>query len=258
MTTEILENIKNYWDARPCNIRHSNKELGSKEYFDEVEQRRYFNEPHNYSFAEFPRWKNLRVLEIGCGIGTDAVNFARAGAIYTGLDLSDASIELAKRRFDVYGLRGRFLTCNAESIDNVLNQYEKFDLIYSYGVIHHSPNPQAIINSLPKYMHAHSVAKIMLYAKHSWKNILIQGGLEQPEAQSNCPQAMTYTIDEVQKMFRAFSSIEVEQDFIFKYNTEKYIKKEYEVEPWFATMSPEMFKLMERSLGWHLLINAKL
>lgn len=258
MKTDLLEAIKDYWNTRPCNIRHSNKQLGTKEYFDEVERRRYFNEPHNFKFAEFHRWKNLRVLEIGCGIGTDAVNFARAGADYTGIDISEQSIELAKKRFDVYGLRGKFIRCNAESIDTVLNSNEKFDLIYSYGVIHHSPQPQAIVDILPNFLKKDSTVKVMLYAKNSWKNILINGGLEQPEAQSNCPQAITYTVDEVKHMFRTFSEVEVIQDFIFKYNTEKYINKEYVVEPWFKSMPDEMFKLLEKNLGWHLLINAKL
>jgi hypothetical protein len=109
-------------------------------------------------------------------------------------------------------------------------------------------------------MNKNSVAKIMLYAKNSWKNILINGGLEQPEAQSNCPQAMTYTVDEVKQIFTSasFSQIDVVQDFIFKYNTEKYINKEYVVEPWFQSMPEEMFKLFEKHLGWHLLIDAKL
>lgn len=258
MSTKLLENIKNYWNARPCNVRHSKKEIGTKEYFDEVEQRRYYNEPHNYEFAEFHRWKNLRVLEIGCGIGTDAVNFARADAHYTGLDISEVSIELARKRFEVYNLPGRFIACNAESIDSVLDPNEKFDLIYSFGVIHHSPDPVAIINNLPKYMNSGSTAKVMLYAKDSWKNILIRGGLEQPEAQANCPQALTYTVDEVKSMFSAFSQVDVTQDFIFKYNTAHYINKEYVVEPWFEAMPPEMFKLLEKHLGWHLLINATL
>jgi SAM-dependent methyltransferase len=258
MSAELLENIKTYWNNRPCNVRHSNHPVGTIEYFDEVERRRYFNEPHNYEFAEFSRWNGCKVLEIGCGIGTDAVNFARAGADYTGIDISGESIALAKRRFDVYSLRGKFIECNAESIDSVLNSDEKYDLIYSYGVIHHSPNPSAIIDNLPKYMNIGSTAKVMLYAKNSWKNILINGGLEQPEAQSNCPQVITYTIDEAKALFNKMTTVDVTQDFIFKYNTEKYIKKEYVVEPWFKAMPVEMFKLFEKHLGWHLLINATL
>src|SRR5690348_1486316 len=72
-----VEEVREYWNRRPCNIRHSPKPVGSKEYFDEVEARKYFVEPHIPGFAQFARWSGKRVLEIGCGIGTDTINFAR-------------------------------------------------------------------------------------------------------------------------------------------------------------------------------------
>lgn len=101
-----IEDIRVYWDRRPCNIRHSPLPVGTAGYFDEVERRKYLVEPHILGFADFPRWNGKRVLEIGCGIGTDTVNFARAGADYTGLDLSEVSLELARARFQVFGLKG--------------------------------------------------------------------------------------------------------------------------------------------------------
>jgi len=105
-----MNTIQSYWNRQPCNIKHSNKEFLSKEYFDEVEHRKYFVEDHIPHFADFASWKGKRVLEIGCGIGTDAVNFARNGAIYTGIELSDVSLDIAKKRFEVYGLSGNFFT----------------------------------------------------------------------------------------------------------------------------------------------------
>src|SRR5947207_1828450 len=72
-TSVPLERVREYWDQRPCNVRHSLKPPGTREYFDEVEARRYFVEPHIPAFADFGRWVGKRVLEIGCGIGTDTI-----------------------------------------------------------------------------------------------------------------------------------------------------------------------------------------
>lgn len=255
-----IEQVREYWNNRPCNIRHSQSPIGTKEYFDEVEARRYANEPHNYTFPEFERWKDKRVLEIGCGIGTDATNFARAGANYTGVDLSSESVKLAKQRFEVFGLTGEIFEANAEELDSVFDPHEKFDLIYSFGVIHHAPRPERVISHLSRLLKSGGEVKCMLYAKNSWKNILIDAGWDQPEAQDNCPQAVTYTKDEAHTLFRhaGFKDIKVEQDFIFPWNIEHYVKYEYVKQPWFEAMPPELFKIMERALGWHLMITAKL
>lgn len=75
----LVQQVRDFWNRRPCNIRHSSKPVGTREYFDEVEARKYFVEPHIPAFAQFERWKGKKVLEIGCGIGTDAVNFGGCG-----------------------------------------------------------------------------------------------------------------------------------------------------------------------------------
>lgn len=255
--TDLINKIKDYWDARPCNLRHSQAEVGTKEYFDQVEQRRYTIEPHNYRFADFNRWKDLRVLEIGCGIGTDAINFARAGAHYTGIDLSSESIKLCRRRFEVYGFKANLFQADAEKLDEYF-RYEKFDLIYSFGVIHHSPDPQKIIDRAKNLLAPGGELRLMLYAKNSWKNFMIEAGLDQPEAQNNCPLALTYTPDEIKILLRDFRHIEIEQDFIFPWIIEKYVNYEYQKQPWFETMPESMLKTLEKNLGWHLLIKARL
>jgi 2-polyprenyl-3-methyl-5-hydroxy-6-metoxy-1,4-benzoquinol methylase len=252
-----IEQVRDYWNNRPCNLRHSRSPIGTREYFDEVEARRYANEPHNYTFPEFDRWRGKRVLEIGCGIGTDAVNFARAGANYTGIDLSLESIKLAKQRFEVFELNGEFFEANAEELNDVFDPHEKFDLIYSFGVIHHAPRPERVVAHLPKLLQDDGECRVMLYAKNSWKNMLIEANWDQPEAQYNCPQAVTYTKQEARELFKAFDNVHVEQDFIFSWNIEHYVKYEYVKQPWFEAMPEELFKIMEKSLGWHLMITAK-
>lgn len=252
-----IEDIKAYWDARPCNLRHGTAPVGTREYFDQVEARRYQIEPHGAAFADFGQWANKRVLEIGCGLGTDAINFARAGADYTGIDLSDESVRLCQQRFEIYGYEGRIFQADAEKLNEYF-RYEKFDLVYSFGVIHHSVNPRKIILGVQQLMHKNSELRIMLYAKNSWKNIMIEAGLDQPEAQSGCPQALTYTDQEVRKLLEGFSQIVIEQDFIFPWQVDKYVKYEYHRQPWFESMPDQMFRALEKKLGWHLMIKAKL
>src|SRR5215472_10297008 len=204
--TTAIAAVRDFWNRRPCNIRHSAKTIGSKEYFDEVEGRKYFVEPHIPTFAQFERWRGKRVLEIGCGIGTDTVNFARAGAEVTAVDLSDKALEIARHRASVYGLKNiRFLQGNAEELSSFL-PVESYDLIYSFGVIHHTPHPGRVIEELRGYCQPRTVLKIMVYHRNSWKalEILLREGRgafwrlselveRYSEAQTGSPVTYTYT-----------------------------------------------------------------
>src|SRR5277367_7022294 len=93
--------VEDFWDKMPCNINHSKKSILSKEYFDEVEQKKYFVEPHIPDFADFSKWKDKNVLELGCGIGTDSINFYRNGANLTVINISKKSLNICKERFKV-------------------------------------------------------------------------------------------------------------------------------------------------------------
>jgi len=267
-----LDAVRAYWDNRPCNIRHSTKPVGSREYFDEVEARKYFVEYHIPGFAEFARWHGKKVLEIGCGIGTDTINFARAGAQVTTVDLSGQSMELARQRAKVFGLEERIRFCpgNAEQLSTFVPP-EPYDLIYSFGVIHHTPHPDAVLEQLRKYTRPGTAVKIMVYHRRSWKVgwILATEGKGQfwklqdlvaknSEAQTGCPVTYTYTRSEGRRLLErpGFRVMDVRAEHIFPYRIADYVKYRYVKEWYFRGMPRPLFRLLERRFGWHLLLTA--
>lgn len=267
-----VETVKGYWDRRPCNIRHSQLEVGTREYFDEVEKRKYFVEPHIPAFAEFERWKDKRVLEIGCGIGTDTINFARAGARVTAVDLSTESLELAKRRAEVFGLSERitFVQANAEKLTEYV-PVEEYDLVYSFGVIHHTPHPERVIENVKRYLAPDGVFKIMVYNKASWKVlwIILKYGMGRfwkadeliarySEAQTGCPVTYSYTRNSVRGLLPGFSISETLIDHIFPYHIPSYVKHQYRKVWYFRILPDSLFRWFERRYGWHLCVEARL
>jgi len=250
---QTIESVYNFWNERPCNIKHSSKEIGTKEYFEEVTKRKYKVEPHIIDFANFQNYNNKLVLEVGCGIGTAAQSFIENGAIYTGIDLSDKSIEIAKKRMEVFQLQGNFFQGNIEEIDNINNI--EFDLIYSFGVLHHTPSIEKSISNIYKMLKVGGEFKMMLYAKNSWKYYEIVEGLDQYEAQSGVPIANVYTKEEVYDLLKVFHNIKIEQTHIFPYKIEKYKNYIYEKKDYFEKMPKELFTCLEKNLGWHLCIS---
>lgn len=166
MSSEQLKSeIRDFWNANPCGSKFAEQEIGTPEFFRRVEQHRYATEWHIPLVVDFPAWAGKRVLEVGCGLGTDAVNFARAGADYTGIDLTPRSIELVKKRFEQEGLRGRLLNADAE---NLPFPDDFYDLAYSHGVLHHTPDTARAINELHRVLKPGGVAMVMLYHRDSY------------------------------------------------------------------------------------------
>ena len=268
-----IDQVKEYWDRRPCNIRHSPKPVGTKDYFDEVEARKYFVEPHIPGFAQFERWHGKRVLEIGCGICTDTVNFARKGALVTAVDLSAKSLEIARQRVALYGLtdRVRFFNGNVEELPNFV-PVEPYDLIYSFGVIHHTPHPDRALEQLRNYARPGTTLKIMVYHRRSWKvmSILLSQGRGQfwklpelvaknSEAQTGCPVTYTYTRKEGRAWLESqgFHVRKIFVDHIFPYRIPDYMVYRYVREFYFRWMPPFLFRALESCLGWHLCLTAE-
>jgi ubiquinone/menaquinone biosynthesis C-methylase UbiE len=265
-----VQDVRRYWDNRPCNIRHSTQPVGTREYFEEVERRKYLVEPHIPPFADFPRWRGKDVLEIGCGIGTDSVNFVRSGAHLTIVELSSESLGITKRRCELDGLKADFINGNAEELEHLLPPDKKFDLIYSFGVIHHTPHPERVIKAISNRLKPQGELRIMLYAGFSWKVLCIYAryGWREPwnwkalarkysEAQIGSPVSYIYSHREARALLQGFDILSMTKDHIFPYRISDYVQYRYVMNWYFRWMPNSWFRWLEKRLGWHLLIVAR-
>ena len=254
----LTSKIKSYWDHQPCGIKKGNGEIGTLEYFESGSRTRYEVEPHVMDFAGFHEWRGKRVLEIGCGMGGDAVQFAKHGADYTGIDISKKSIELAKKQFKVYGLHGDLRVINMADPEEIKQLEGDYDLVYSMGVIHHFPNIEQIIRNIHGLVAPGGEFRFMVYAKNSWKYAMIRKGLDQFEAQADCPFAQAYTSTELYDLLEnSFEILRLRQAHCFMYNIDMYKQGKLELEPWFEAMPELVRDAVKEYLGWHLLIKAR-
>ena len=166
--TQSIDAVREFWDANPCGSATSNQDA-RRDYFREIEEYRYESEWHIPLVARFPEFHGKDVLEIGCGLGTDGLQFARHGARYTGVDLSPRSVELAREHFQLFGADGEFHVVNAESLPF---ESGSFDHVYSFGVIHHSPDVEAIVREIHRVLRPGGTFCVMVYNATSVNYVL--------------------------------------------------------------------------------------
>jgi len=220
------EAVRGFWEARPCGGAHASAEPGSPAYFAEVEAARDRLEPFIPGFADFGRWRGRRVLEVGVGLGTDFVRFARAGADLHGVDLTDAAVALVRERLAQEELQADVRVADAERLpfDDA-----SFDLVYSWGVLHHTPDPPAAIAEVCRLVRPGGEARVMLYGRRSWVALGlwarygVLGGrpwrslTDVVGAHMESPGTRAYTDDELRALFAAFSDVRLEH-FVTPYD----------------------------------------
>jgi SAM-dependent methyltransferase len=161
----LKERVRAFWQENPCGTKFADAPPGSRKFYELVEDHRYTKEWHIPAAAGFAQSSNLDVLEIGCGLGTDGAQFAKAGANYTGIDLTEAAVSLAKRRFELFQLPGTFRIADAERLDF---PNHSFDLVYSHGVLHHTPDTTAAVREIHRVLRPGGKAVVMLYHRDSY------------------------------------------------------------------------------------------
>lgn len=257
-----VTDVAQWWDERPCNVKHSDFPVGTLAYSREVTYQKYRAEPHIPAFAKFWTWRNKLVLEIGCGIGSDTISFVREGANVYAFDVSKKSVDITLQRLEVEGLRNNVYvrTGNVEeSLGNIVTP----DLIYSFGVLHHTPHPDVALANLRHVANEETELRIMLY--HRWSTKGLRLGLTDraiargSEARADTPVTYAFSRRRARRLLEQ-SGWEIKKmwvDHIFPYRVEDYRNHEWVLAfPW-RFVPHALFQRISRLVGWHLLIVAK-
>lgn len=173
--------VREFWNRGSCDTHAAVSGKFTRAYFEEIEAYRYYDQPFIHGFAQFTRYFDKRVLEVGFGAGTDFIQWLRAGARASGVDLTQEGLANLTHRIQVYGIPQpeKIMVADAEALPFESNS---FDLGYSFGVLHHSPDTEKAVGELVRVIRPGGELKIMLYnsrsicALNAWvKHALLRG-----------------------------------------------------------------------------------
>lgn len=254
------------WGQDPCGAVHGREhELGSREFFDEVERHRYREyAPWMRQVMGFDKFRDARLLEVGCGMGTDLLQFARGGASCTGVDLTPRSIEITRHRFRLYDADGAFMISDGEHLPF---RDESFDVVYSNGVLHHTPDTAGAIREVHRVLRPGGTAKVMLYHRNSlnyWFDIVLRRGVLRgdflrgrsvAEIMSRVvefsdhdarPLVKVYSRKQAGELFSLFKSVTVEVEQLTRPEL-RFLS---------SLVSDSMLDRLRKLIGWNVIVTA--
>lgn len=254
-----LKQVEEYWDSHHLGtqfLENSFVEVGSKEYFIEFDKQMerwdYKNNLIESVASEFPKGK---FLEIGCGLGQDLVKFVKRGFSATGIELAKSVAEMARKHLDVYNLFGKVLQGNAETLcfgDN------KFDVVYSCGVLQHTPNIQQAIDEVYRVTRRGGMAIIIVYYRYSWFNLLstiakVNIEFEDEEA----PIVNTYSKRELFRIFSSFHDVEINLEYCYPTPTPRKGILPTMYNRIFIPILKSIPYFIAKNFGWHVVVKAR-
>jgi SAM-dependent methyltransferase len=213
--TDQKNDVRAFWDADPCGTRY----LEGSEDFDVHASARYALEPFIFNFADFKSAPGLKVLEIGVGMGADYLEWLKAGVQVTGVDLSTESLNMARQRCELAGFSPDLRVADAESLPFADNT---FDVVYSYGVMHHSPDTKRCLREACRVLKPGGKARIMIYHHPSLTGAMLwlRYGLLRGKSlrrsvfdHLESPGTKTYTKEEALSLLQGFEDIEMRLEF---------------------------------------------
>ncbi len=197
--------IRDYWDIHIHDLSVAKSPIGSKPFFKELDAYRFEKLDYLPQVVDFSGYRNRSILEIGCGVGIDAVRFARNGAKVTGVDLSPVGIELARKNFSQNNLKGDFLVLDGEHLPFADNS---FDMVYVHGVLQYAANPTQMLNEAKRVLRPGGQVITMVYNRISWLNLL-RNLTKVPLEHEDAPVYRKYSIGEYKKLLRIFPRVRI-------------------------------------------------
>jgi SAM-dependent methyltransferase len=158
----LKEHVRDHWESEVCGSRYgADLAADRRKFFEAIDRTRYELEPELVDFAQFEKARGKRVLEVGLGTGADFRRWVRAGAVAFGRDLTQASVQLVRERLELSGLEADVAVGDAEDLREFPDNY--FDIFYSWGVLHHTPNPEQAFAEAFRVLKPGGQLKVMLY-----------------------------------------------------------------------------------------------
>jgi SAM-dependent methyltransferase len=212
----LKEDVARFWEAAACGEVYA-AGASLRERMDAHARARYAMEPFIPSFARFAEGRGRHVLEIGVGLGADHVEWAKAAPrCLVGIDLTRRAVDLTRSRLGLYGLRSSLLTADAERLPF---RDDGFDLVYSWGVLHHSPDTPRAIEEVWRVLRPGGRARVMIYHRASivggllWARYGLAAGTPWRSLEAiyarylESPGTKAYSIPEAHRLFRGFSRV---------------------------------------------------
>lgn len=165
MNNELKKAVKDHWEAETCGVRYGEG--------DEIEKARYTLEPYICDFAQFNKAKDKKVLEIGVGAGVDFVNWLRNGAHAVGVDLTEAAINITRKRVQENRIHANMYSLRTADAENLPFADNEFDIVYSWGVLHHTPDTVHAFHEAYRVLSPGGELKAMIYHVRSFTGILL-------------------------------------------------------------------------------------
>ena len=246
----MIDAIQHYWNERIHDLEMTTHPVGSREFFDDLDEYRFDKLHYLPRLVDFGAYRGQALLEVGCGIATDLVRFARGGARVTGVDLSQTAIDLAQRNFDLHGVAAEALrVANAEALPCA---DASFDVVYGHGVIQYTANPERLIAECDRVLRPGGTGIFMVYNRISWLNALSKLMKVQLEHE-DAPVLRKFSIAEFRQLLAPFASVEIVPE---RFPVKSRLHKGWKGVA-FNTMFVGTFNALPRNLvrplGWHLM-----